>query len=147
MRGISPLISMVIIIAFTIAIATIITGSLTTVVKTQTEQATHSATCPGSTVDIQFVSCTSDILKVVILNAGNKEFTTFGITAKNGTHIYTNATVAGDTTVGTGKLGTLEAYVGPTLDGALSELKVSVGNCPGLSVAITNVSGSIATCP
>ncbi len=171
MKGISPLISIVILVAFTIAIATIITGSLTTTVKTQTDVATKSANCPGAALDIISVNCNiynasspgrtfpadtnSYLLNVTLTNAGRLHLENFTATVffndrpfiaplnltvySSSARLDSGATALFVFTVN-GLANTL-----PT-DTNIQKLRVTVGNCPGLSVELTNESKSIGRC-
>lgn len=157
--GISPLIASVILIAFTIAIAIIVTGAMTSISKTQTEQATKSQKCPANILDIIQTSCTNAAgagkgnitIRATILNNGRVDLTSFTLTAIVNGAIYTNSSpVYGSLTLKPGNITTLEAATTNTslgTTGQISKLRISAGgDCPGLYIEKKNDTVSIGDC-
>lgn len=147
MKAISPLIATVILVAFTITAAIIVTGALTSMTKSQTETATKGGTCPTGALDIVYMGCPSNTIKVTISNLGRVDLQNFTIFADVNGQIYSNSTpVNSGTTLKPADTVTLEGYT--AYDGAIAKLRVTSGGtvCPGVYTERTNDTLTIGTC-
>lgn len=98
MKGISPLIASVLLIAFTLAVATIIGSWLTSVSKTSTQQIggqlTQQVNCTGNVLDIVDALCHDNtVVTITLQNMGDAALTSpsFYIRAQNQTYSCTNS--------------------------------------------------------
>ncbi|MCS7135077.1 MAG: hypothetical protein NZ893_01390 [Candidatus Aenigmarchaeota archaeon] len=144
MKGVSPLIATVLLIAFTLSIAGLLGGWLSGLTKTQTETIEKSSeetmNCTGSVLSIVNVLCGNNTptepnaLRVVLANEGNNALYGFSTFAQIGTNQYINSTGGPNISspLSPGAHATLEYYC-PTVcvDGAtISKIRVSPSNCP-----------------
>jgi len=107
-KGISTLIATVIIIAFTIAVAVIVTGSLTSVVKSQTTATETASKCPGAALDVITTSATASGFQVTITNVGKYTLSNFTVTATTvGNTIFQNSTAGAALSLASGATGTI----------------------------------------
>ncbi|MEM5777559.1 MAG: archaellin/type IV pilin N-terminal domain-containing protein [Candidatus Aenigmatarchaeota archaeon] len=144
MKGVSPLIATVLLIAFTLSIAGLLGGWLSGLTKTQTETLEKSSketmNCTGSVLNIINVVCGNatpnepNALRIVLANEGNNALYGFSTFAQIENNQYINST--GGPTVDLplfpGDHTTLEYYC-PTIctDGSIvSKVRVSPSNCP-----------------
>jgi flagellin-like protein len=146
MKGISPLIATVLLIAFTLSVAGLLGGWFSGLTKTQTETIEKSSgetmNCTGSLVSIVDVLCGNttpdapNTLRIVIANEGNNALYGFSTFAQIGEMQYINST--GGPTASSplypGEHVTLEYdcehsnYCG---DGSqVKKIRVSPSNCP-----------------
>lgn len=138
-KGISPLIAGVLLIAFTLAVAAIISGWLSGVMRTtvtQVEKGTEEQVeCSKGILEIIGNKCDGGDLTIVIQNTGTINLTSFSVyaTATDGT-VYTNTTPTYyNTTLQPGEVLTLLSNGKVKLNQkTLSKLRVSAGNCPNV---------------
>lgn len=144
-KAISALIATVILVAFVIAIAVIVTGSLTTVIKSQTTATESSSKCPGAALDIISSKATGASLQVAVQNIGQYALSNFTVTGKkNDNSLYTNTTAAATTYIGVGSSAIITLSDITSSTGCpFSTLRVSAASCPGVSIEIDNSSRSI----
>lgn len=97
-KGISPLIATVLLIAFTLSIAGLLGGWLSSLTKTQTETLEKTSrevvNCTGAIIDIVDVSCssTNKQFKVTVSNIGSVDMYDFSIFAIINNTQYINST-------------------------------------------------------
>ncbi len=147
MKGISPLIASVLLIAFTIAIAGVISGWMSGLTKTTTEAAGRGAKCPGAGLEIISTSCSSNIVKITTMNSGSVDLTNFValVTDQAGTTTTNNTQYTGTLSPGS----SVQLFVTVPNAGRISRARVSAGSCPGTYGEQTNASGvttDIASC-
>jgi len=101
LKGISPLIASVLLIAFTLGVATIIGSWLTSVSKTSTQQIgsqlTQQVNCTGNIIDIVDATCHDNtIVTVTLQSLGSASLTnpSFYIRTTNQSFTCTNITTA-----------------------------------------------------
>lgn len=144
MKGVSPLIATVLLIAFTLSIAGLLGGWLAGLTKTQTETIEKSSretmNCTGSVLNIVNVACGNttptepNALRVVISNEGNNALYDFSTFAEIGINQYVNST--GGPTIQSplspGSYATLVYYCPEVCqDGfKITKIRVSPSNCP-----------------
>jgi len=102
MKGVSPLIATVLLIAFTLSIAGLLGGWLSGLTKTQTETLEKSSqetmNCTGSVLNIVNVLCGNttpggpNTLRIVLANEGNNALYGFSTFAQIGSNQYINST-------------------------------------------------------
>lgn len=144
-KAVSPLIATVLIVAFTIVIAIIVTSSLTGVTKTQSEVISARQSCARGGLYIIDTICSSDVINVVIQNIGEVDLTNFSMFANINTQLYTNnSPVNSNSVLSKGGLLTLQAYT--AYNGSIKELTVVAGNCPQVFKEVTNDTKAIGTC-
>lgn len=144
-KAVSQSIEIVMIVALVIAIAIIVTSSLTGVIKTQTTVAeVTSKSCTGSALNVITSSATGTSLQVAVGNVGQNALTNFTVTAKRADNsIYTNTTAASTLSISKGSSAIITlADINSTVGCPLSELTVSAGNCP-VFTKIDNTTKSI----
>ncbi len=159
MKGISPLIATVIIVAVTIVAAILVTSSTTSVIKTQTETTTKTQKCPSAALELLDYRCVNttnptaagsaygfDTIRASITNVGSVTLSNFSIFALVDTSVYNNATPDnGATLLSPGASTTLSATT--TLNGTIAKLRVMAGgDCPGVFIEITNDTKAIGSC-
>jgi flagellin-like protein len=146
MKGVSPLIATVLLIAFTLSIAGLLGGWLSGLTKTQTETLEKSSqetmNCTGSVLNIISVLCGNttsngkNTLRIVIANEGNNALYGFSTFAQIGQKQYINSTGGPNITspLSPGDHSTLEYECessGYCEDGSLvTKVRVSPSNCP-----------------
>lgn len=132
-KAVSALIATVLLVAFVIAVAIIVTNSFTNVIKTQTDTAESvSKACAGAAIDITASSATTSSFQMVVQNMGPSTLTNFTISAKkaDGT-FYTNSSAAATLSIGKSASSIITlADINSTSGCPLSTLTVSAGNCP-----------------
>jgi flagellin-like protein len=143
-KAISPLIAVVLLIAFAITVGTIISSFLTSLTKTQTLAAEEKSMCAHGRLNIVSASCINNTIKIMVQNTGDVDLTNFTIFAKIDNNLYTNTSPLNANAVLTpGNIVLLEAYI--STNGEIARLRVSAGNCPGVFGEITNYTEEI-TC-
>ena len=150
-KGVSTLIAAVIIVAFTVAIAVIVTGSLTSVIKSQTTATETASKCPGAAIDIVATSATASGFQVTITNVGKYTLSNFTVTATTvGNTIFQNSTAGAALSLASGATGTITFGSPPagtglntTVGCPLSKLRVSAVSCQGIWTDIDNTTKSI----
>ncbi len=124
MKGISPLIATVLIVAFTLAVAAIIGGWLTSISRTETSTIESGMAtqieCTKAQIDIVSVGATGPVIQ----NIGQVNFTAKGFGLLCGTNTSTTATAL---TVGQ----FLSLVSGTGCDTATNIVRVSSIDCPG----------------
>lgn len=143
-KAVSPIIATVILVAFVIAIAAIVTSSLTTVIKTQTAiTETASKACTGAAVLVSSTSATTS-LQIVVENIGASALSNLTVVAKKAdSSLYTNATAAATLSIAKGASAIITINdINSTSGCPLSMLRISAGNCP-ISIEIDNATKSI----
>lgn len=141
-KGISPIVATVLLIAFTLAVAGLLGGWLTSLTKTQTdtiEQGTTKAVnCSSAVIDIVNVICanSSQQLKVAINNVGQNELWDFSVFAAVNNTFYSNST-GGPNSTNTLKLGEQVILVYGcdkntycANNALVNKVRVTPGNCP-----------------
>ena len=134
-KGISPIVATVLLIAFTLAVASLLGGWLTSLTKTQTdtiEQGTSKAVnCSSAVIDIVNVICanSSQQLKVAINNVGQNELWDFSVFASLNNTFYSNST-GGPNSTNTLKLGEQIILVYCANNALVSKVRVTPGSCP-----------------
>ena len=144
-KAISAFIATILLVAFVIAIAVLVTGSLTTVIKSQTTATEGSSKCPGAALDIISSKATGTSLQVAVQNVGQyviSNFTVIGKKADNS--LYTNTTAAATTSIAVGSSALITLPDINSGNGCpFSMLRVTAASCPGVSIEIDNSSRSI----
>jgi flagellin-like protein len=144
MKGVSPLIATVLLIAFTLSIAGLLGGWLSGLTKTQTETLEKSSqetmNCTGSMLSIVNVFCGNstasepNTLRIVIANEGNNALYGFSTFAQIGFNQYINSTGGPNSTspLYPGEHATLEyGCSNVCTDGSqVTKIRVSPSNCP-----------------
>ncbi|MFH8080960.1 MAG: archaellin/type IV pilin N-terminal domain-containing protein [Candidatus Aenigmatarchaeota archaeon] len=144
MKGVSPLIATVLLIAFTLSIAGLLGGWLSGLTKTQTETIEKSSeetmNCTGSVLSIVDVFCGNktpdepNALRIVIANEGNNALYGFSTFAQIDTTQYINSTGGPslNSPLTPGTHATLEYYCpSDCADGkVVKKVRVSPSNCP-----------------
>lgn len=131
-KAVSTIIASVILIAFVIAVAALVTSSLTTVIKTQTTTIeTSSRACTGAAILITATAATSS-LQIAVENIGPNTLTNFTVVAKKADNsLYTNATAAATLSIAKSASAIITVNdINSTNGCPLSELIISAGNCP-----------------
>jgi len=152
-KGISTLIATVIIVAFTIAVAVIVTGSLTSIIKSQTTATEAAGKCPGAAINIVATSATATGFQVTITNVGKYILSNFTVTAMQvDNSLFSNSSAGASLSLATGQSGTITFGVNST-GGAwglnstvgcpLSKLRISSASCQGIYTDIDNTTKSI----
>lgn len=144
-KAISPMIATVILVAFAIAIAIIVTSSLTTVIKSQTAiTETSSKSCTGAAILITSTSATASNFQIALENEGSTTLSNFTITAKMANNsLYTNTSAAATLSIAKGSSAIITLNdINSTIGCPLSSLRVSAGNCP-ISIEIDNATKSV----
>ena len=94
MKGISPMIATILLIAFTVAIGGIISVWMTGFSRTTTggveATATNQTKCAGAYIKIDRVSNTSQ--KIIYSNPTNQQLTSINLTANDGTYLPLSST-------------------------------------------------------
>ena len=144
-KAISAFIATILLVAFVIAIAVLVTGSLTTVIKGQTTATESSSKCPGAALDIISSKATATSLQVAIQNVGQYTLSNFTVIGKkNDNSLYTNTTAAATTTIAVGSSAIITLPDITSSTGCpFSTLRVSATSCPGVSIEIDNSSRNI----
>ena len=140
MKGISPLIAAVLLIAFTVAIATLIMGWFSTLTRTTTSavsnKTTEAVACSNAQISISDVYITAGTVatgnaRVVVKNTG---YTTLAI---NSVQVY-------NTTGQNHSTGFASVNMGPGQTQTISLTNVSVATCPTVfskAIVTTNCGG------
>jgi len=141
-KGLSPLIATVLLIAMTLAVATILGGWFSGITKTQTEIMEETTkkqiNCTGALLSISDVMCSStdQQLKIAITNLGNTELYGFSTLAKVNNTFYENNTGGPSSTnaLNPGEQTILVYPCSNTLycvsNAAIESLRISPTNCP-----------------
>jgi len=141
-KGISPLIATVLLIAFTLSIAGLLGGWLTSLTKTETETieagAKRTINCTGALLDIVSVICSSSSqqLRIAINNLGQEELYDFSIFASVNNTFYSNSTggLNSTSTLRTGEQYILVYGCSNTVycaaNATVMKVRVTPGNCP-----------------
>lgn len=132
-KAVSSLIAAVLLVAFVIAVAIIVTNSFTNVIKLQTGTVeTVNKACVGAAIVIVDSSVTASSFQMVVQNMGPGALSNFTITAKKADGaFYTNASAASTLSIGKGASAIITlADINSTSGCPLSLLRVSAGNCP-----------------
>ena len=134
MKGISPMIAIVLLIAFTVAVGGILslwlTGYTTTTTGSVASITENQTKCAGTYIDV--ISVTSSA--IIITNRGSETITGINCFASNGTNITTIATV----TLGSG------ASNSGSWGRGTSNSVICAGNC--LNIGVTGECKSGQTC-
>ncbi len=144
-KAVSPLIATVLIVAFTITAAIIVVSSLTSVTSEQTKAISTKQECARGGLFIIESGCTSKEIIVVVQNIGTVDLSNFTVFANINNQLYTNNTPRNGNSV-LSKGGLLTLYANTSLSGAIKSILVMAGNCPQVSMEITNDTKSIGTC-
>ena len=98
-KGISPLIAAVLLIAFTLAVAAIVSGFFTSIAKTGTTQISTGfalqVNCTKAAIEVVDAFCTVNAITVAATNTGPISLTDVSIIAKNGVDETCLGTFAG----------------------------------------------------
>lgn len=144
-KGIAISIDMVIIVAFVIAIAIIVTSSFSNVFRSQTTTIeTTSKSCTGAVLNIISSAATASSFQVSVENRGSVTLSNFTINTKKADgSLYTNSTAASTLSLAKYSSSIITINDINTTSGCpLSELTVSAGNCP-VSIKKDNSTTSI----
>ena len=152
-KGVSTLVATVIVIAFTISVAVIITGSLTTVVKSQTTAAETSSKCPGAAIEIVSSSATANGFQIAVTNVGKYTLSNFTVTATRVDNtLFSNSSAGAFLSLASGSSGTitfgikasdLTFGINTSAGCPLSKLRVSALSCQGIWADVDNTTKSI----
>lgn len=152
MKGISPLMAGVLMIAFTLAVAAIIGSWLTSISRTETAEVETgfrtTINCSKGVIDIVDVTCLASApneeLTVAINNVGDVDLDDFSLSGKiNVGGLFANAT-SYNLTLGRGQMGLLKyTFNNLTYNGTVKTVRVTAGNCPSVWAEISDP----ATCP
>ncbi len=86
-KGISPLIAAVLLVAFTLAVAAIVSGFLTSVAKTGTTQISTGfalqVNCTKAAMEVVDAFCNSNIVTIATANTGSISLSDVSVVAKN----------------------------------------------------------------
>ncbi len=132
-KGIAISIDLVLIVAFVIAIAIIVTSSFSSVFKGQTTSIeTTSRTCTGASLNIISASATSTGLQISVQNTGSVTLSNFTVSAKKADgSLYINSTAASTLSLAKYASSIITVNdINSTVGCPLSELTISAGNCP-----------------
>jgi len=145
-KAVSPLIAAVVLVAVVFSIGILLSGSFTSIFKTQSDIASKTQKCPANALELIYYACKGNKITAVISNAGVSALSNFSIFANINGNIYYNSTPANyQTILSPGDIVTLEAATSYT--GPISQLRVSAGgDCPGVYIELTNDTKPIATC-
>ena len=148
-KGLSPLVATVLLIAFTLSIAGLIGGWLTSLTKSQTSTIEQGSTtlinCTSALIDITDVVCSnsSQQLRIAIANLGDVELYDFSAFASINNTLYTNNT-GGPNSTNTLRPGQQIILIYGcdrtqfcTNGATLTKVRVSAGNCPQVSLEHT----------
>jgi len=137
MKGISPLIATVLLIAFTLSVAGLLGGWFSGLTKTQTETIEKSSVelmnCTGAVISIVNVLCNNNTLRIVVANEGNNALYGFSTFAQVGETNYINSTGGPDinSPLMPGGQTTLEYGCSICTEGArITKIRISTSNCP-----------------
>lgn len=137
-RGVSPLIAAVLLIAFTMAVAAILTAWVTTFTQQQTEtignQTTENIECSFANLEILSVDWNTGGVTAAITNSGNEDFTNVSITVFEDSSVLT-ITNQGDGNSFVAPLTQGQtASLNPTVSGGVpNRIRVQSLNCPAVS--------------
>jgi len=134
-KGISQLIAGVLLIAFTLAVAAIVSGWLVTMIRGTTKQvgeATEEQTeCVAGLLEIITQTCQSGRLDITIQNSGTVDLTNFTIFATIDTTSHVNTSAENSNTILLpGEVVTLTSRNPTEISGNITKIRVSAGNCP-----------------
>ncbi len=136
-KGISPLLATVILIGIVVTMALIVNGFVSSMTQNQQERTEGMSSCTKAMITIDSVSCSNNILKVVISNIGETEVGNFTIFAKIGGNILVNNTpTSSSQKISTGQMASVETYTPYT--GDVEEVKVYAKTCSGIYAKVTN---------
>ncbi len=144
-KGISPLVATVLLIAFTLSIAGLLGGWLTSLTKSETDTIQQGSdilvNCSSGVIDITDVICTnsSQQLRVAVANLGDVELYDFSVFAAVNNTFYSNST-GGPNSTNTLKTGEQTILVYGCnrnefcANGAtVTKVRITSGNCPQVS--------------
>ena len=144
MKGISPLIAAVLLIAFTVSIATIVIGWFTTFVRTTTSNVTESTSetmgCSVASISIEHVYCnsTAETCKIIVKNTGFKDFTTVNaLISRNDGARCTGSLTEG---LNKGEVKTITLSACPTMSATTFDLASVTTECGGVGDSTTDSS-------
>lgn len=138
-KGLSPLVAVVLIIAFTVAVAGLIGSWLSATTKRETEivgkSLQYQVNCTKASLEVMEVICSTNTLKVSVYNSGPIELTNMSVYVSNGTTIYSNSTCSGNDMVGPGQTKVLTCTGSPFVHGKRLSL-VRIGSLCANAVGI-----------
>jgi flagellin-like protein len=134
-KGVSPLIAAVLLIAFTMAVAAILTAWVTTFTQEQTgaveNQSDQVIECSGGVIDVLDSDSNGNQLNITVANVGTVGFDNLTVTVLSGGSVvgsnYINGLASGDT-----------SFKQIDLSGAPDKVRVASRNCPSVSVTQNN---------
>jgi len=143
MKGLSPLMATVMLIAFTLAVAALIGSWVTSMVKTETNivesGATEQINCSAGILDIVSVICASGApgnVTIAIQNLGMIDLYDFSAVFKINSTLHTNGTYSNSSVApnSTDPLGPGEqfilSYSYTTTNATISSIRIAPRNCP-----------------
>lgn len=143
-KGVSPLIATVMLIAFTLSIASLLGGWYTSTVKTETKEISKLSSeiinYTKGLLDIVSVTCdsTNSKLNVVVNNLGTIELYNFSVFAKINNTLYLNTTGGGPSSTNAlfpGEQEILSYYCSECVQNSIVSLvRVSASSAPGVYV-------------
>jgi flagellin-like protein len=147
MKGVSPLLATVFLVAFVIAVAFIVASTFSSLAESQAAAAAEKGKCTGGAISIIGTKCSNNTLSVYIQNVGDIDLKNFTIYAEINKYVLLNSSpVNGSKILKPGKIVDLYAYINTTkYTGEISKLRVSAGNCP-VYQELRNYTATIATC-
>ncbi len=144
-KAVSAIIATVILVAFVIAVAALVTGSFTNLIKSQTSTIDISGKgCTGAALFITASAASASSIQIAVENEGQNALSNFTVTAKKADGLlYTNTSAAASLSIAKGSSAIITLNdINSTAGCPLSLLRVSAGNCP-VSMEIDNSSKSI----
>jgi flagellin-like protein len=146
-KGLSPLVAAVLIIAFTVAVAGLISSWLSTTTKQQTEivgkSLQYQVNCTKANLGVIEVICSENKLEVSVYNYGPIDLTNISVYVSNGTTLYSNSTCSGSDSIGPGQTKVLTCFGSPFVHGNKLTL-VRVGGLCANTVGIYGESSDIS---
>lgn len=148
MKGISPLMAGVLMIAFTLAVAAIVGSWLTLISRTETAEIEtgfrRTINCSKGVIDIVDVTCDSNgNVDIVINNVGAIDltdgFSTYAIDTADNTSTNVSATTS---SLPRGSMMKMEDSVKVTINGTLDKVRVTSMSCPSVWAEKTSIGDS-----
>ncbi len=144
MKGISPLIAAVLLIAFTVSIATIILGWFSSFTKGTTanisSQTQTAIGCSAADITIDHIYCSGTTCRVLVSNTGSKDLTSVNamIVTTDGTACST--TSSNNLTKGSTKSIEVNVTDCGTINSTTFSRAIVTTECPGVSDTVTSTS-------
>ncbi len=145
MKGISPLLAAVILVALTISIAFIASSSISTLTQRQVSTATQQGSASSNVLEISAVECSGTNLEVLLKNVGPEDMSGFRGILKDATGNYkpfsnTSATLS------SGSLEKITFTLSSAGTGEIEYIEICSVNPAGVCVSKNNKTTTIDTC-